>query len=84
MTQNHLGLPVEPLRDVTSEERDALARDGAAVIRGVLPEVWIDPLRGAVEDLLANPIYLERGQTEESARGMGGPMINGFMGWMHN
>ena len=84
MTQNHLGLPVEPLRDVTSEERHALARDGAAVIRGVLPEAWIEPLREAVEDLLANPNYLERGQTEESARGMGGPMINGFMGWMHN
>ena len=84
MTRNHLGLPVEPLRSVTPEERDALARDGAAVIRGVLPEAWIDPLRDAVEDLLANPDYLERGQTEDSARAMGGPMINGFMGWLHN
>ena len=84
MTLNNLGLPVKPLRDVTDEERDALATDGVVIIRGVLPDEWIEPLRDAVDDLLAHPDYLERGSTPESAAVMGGTMVNGFMGWMLN
>ena len=84
MTLNNLGLPVKPLRDVTEEERQALATDGVVIVRGVLPDEWIEPLRGAVDDLLAHPDYLERGSTPESAAVMGGTMVNGFMGWMLN
>ncbi|MDG2278429.1 MAG: phytanoyl-CoA dioxygenase family protein [Pseudomonadales bacterium] len=77
-------MPVAPLRNVTGEERNALAQEGVAILRDVLPEAWIEPLRGAVENLLANPDYLERGQTEQSAQIMGGAMINGFLGWLYN
>ena len=77
MTLNNLKLPVEPLRQVTDEERDALATDGVVIVRGVLPDEWIEPLRGAVDDLLAHPDYLERGSTPESAAVMGGTMVNG-------
>lgn len=39
-------------RDVTDEERQSYERDGAAVLRGVLPEVWVDHLREGVIRLM--------------------------------
>lgn len=40
------------LRDVTEAERTAYARDGAAIVKGILPLEWIDYMRGAVQRML--------------------------------
>ncbi|KWW99073.1 Phytanoyl-CoA dioxygenase [Carbonactinospora thermoautotrophica] len=43
------------LRSVTDEEREAYERDGAAVLKGILPIEWVEYMREAVTRLLAHP-----------------------------
>jgi ectoine hydroxylase-related dioxygenase (phytanoyl-CoA dioxygenase family) len=43
------------LRPVTADELAAYDRDGAAVLRGIVPLEWIDALRTATERLMAAP-----------------------------
>lgn len=43
---------VRPLRDA---ERAAYERDGAAIVRGVIPPDWVDYLRAGVARLMARP-----------------------------
>ena len=80
----NLGLPLQPKRNVRQQDIDNLSTDGVVLLRDALPREWIAPLRGAVDDLLTNPAYLERGQTPEAVEVLGGTMVNGFMGWLHN
>lgn len=42
-------------RDLTPEELDTYWRDGAAIVRGILPLTWIDALRVATEEIMADP-----------------------------
>lgn len=44
-----------PLRDVAEDERAAFERDGAHILRGVIPAAWVDFLRETVDRLLARP-----------------------------
>lgn len=39
-------------RSVTDEERESYARDGAAVLKGIIPIEWVDYMRSAVDRLL--------------------------------
>jgi hypothetical protein len=41
-------LPPTPLRDLTAAEIASYWADGAAVIRGILPQPWIDYMRQAI------------------------------------
>ena len=40
------------VRDVSDAEREAYERDGAAIVKGILPDEWIDFMRAAVTRLL--------------------------------
>src|SRR3954454_9730644 len=40
------------LRPVSDEEKAAYARDGAAIVKGILPLDWIDFMRAAVQRML--------------------------------
>lgn len=42
-------------RDLHPDELAAYWRDGAAIVRGILPLDWIDALREATEELMADP-----------------------------
>jgi len=49
-----------PLAPITDEQVDAFWRDGATCVRGLFGNEWIDHMREAVEDDLANPGPLAR------------------------
>lgn len=53
-------LPDNLPRPPTAEELDAYARDGAAVLRGVLDVVWIERMRSAIERVLSDPGPMSR------------------------
>ena len=56
MGRHALTTPTSGLtRDLTAAERDAYWRDGAAIVRGILPLDWVDALRAATEDLMSDP-----------------------------
>src|SRR5688572_13192829 len=40
------------LRPISAEEKATYARDGAAVVRNVIPEEWVDYMRRAVDRIL--------------------------------
>src|SRR5215210_7315267 len=42
-------------RRLTAAELDAYRRDGAVVLRGILPMAWVEALRSATERLMADP-----------------------------
>lgn len=48
-------LPTTLARAITQQEIDAYHRDGATVIRNVIPDGWIDLMRDAVDRILADP-----------------------------
>lgn len=56
-------------RNITSEEISAYERDGAAVLRGVLPMEWIEVMREAVERILNNPGSASLEYTPEGKQG---------------
>lgn len=43
------------LRPVDAAEKAAYARDGAAIVKGILPPDWIDYMRAAVQRMLETP-----------------------------
>ena len=45
----------KPLRAVTQEESEAFHRDGAIVLKGVLPEEWVDVAREGLEQAIEAP-----------------------------
>ncbi|MFC7049996.1 phytanoyl-CoA dioxygenase family protein [Emcibacter nanhaiensis] len=59
------GLP----RAISDEEIQAYERDGAAVIRNVLPEDWVELMRDAIERILESPGPASREYTPEGKRG---------------
>jgi ectoine hydroxylase-related dioxygenase (phytanoyl-CoA dioxygenase family) len=50
-----MSLANEPLRSLTAVEIAEYEKNGAAVVRQMLPLEWIELMRDAVEDVLANP-----------------------------
>ncbi|MGQ0467006.1 MAG: phytanoyl-CoA dioxygenase family protein [Sporichthyaceae bacterium] len=48
-------LPAALTRDLREDEIESYWRDGAAIVRGVVPLEWIDALRSATQDLMADP-----------------------------
>ncbi|HVE26162.1 MAG TPA: hypothetical protein VNC22_12195, partial [Sporichthya sp.] len=54
MASIETAIPAQGLvRDLRAEELDAYERDGAAIVRGVLPLAWVDALSDAVDGLMA-------------------------------
>jgi len=45
----------QPLRSVTSEDVRAYQRDGAVLLRGILPALWVDTVRDGLEQAYAKP-----------------------------
>ena len=43
------------IRPVTDDERAAYARDGAAIVKGVIPDDWVEYMRAAVTRLVEQP-----------------------------
>ncbi|HEY3811960.1 MAG TPA: phytanoyl-CoA dioxygenase family protein [Caulobacteraceae bacterium] len=70
--------PQNPIRDVTQAERDAYARDGAVVLRGMLQADWIERMREAVDRAVAAPSSAASEYTEEGA---GGRYLGDFFVW---
>lgn len=57
MTSLSLSLNVEYpdvglVRPVTDDERESYARDGAAILKGIIPVEWVDYMRDAVDRML--------------------------------
>ncbi|MEH6478070.1 MAG: hypothetical protein V7727_20425, partial [Sneathiella sp.] len=48
-------LPTNLSRQIRADEIAAFERDGAAVVRDVVPTEWIDVMRGAIERILTDP-----------------------------
>ena len=42
-------------RDLRADEYDAYWRDGAVIVRGILPLEWIEELRTAIDEVMADP-----------------------------
>ncbi len=72
---------IAPLRDVTAGERDAYARDGAVILRGVLDRDWIDRMRDAVADILETP---STASVEYTAQAGSGRYLGDFLMWTHH
>jgi ectoine hydroxylase-related dioxygenase (phytanoyl-CoA dioxygenase family) len=51
-------MPDAPTRDLTSEELEAYARDGAICARGLLPARWVERMATAVDRAVANPTLM--------------------------
>jgi hypothetical protein len=47
-----------PLREITPEETEAFHRDGAVVVRGVLPQEWVDLAGKGLDDAISQPDVL--------------------------
>ena len=67
--------PITPI----AQAREALNRDGAAVIRGVVPTVWIERMREAIDTELAgaSPTAAEYGR-------QAGRFYGDFFLWLHS
>jgi len=48
-------MTARPLRPVTPAETEAFARDGAVLVRGVLPREWVDRARAGLDAAIAAP-----------------------------
>jgi ectoine hydroxylase-related dioxygenase (phytanoyl-CoA dioxygenase family) len=48
-------MTARPLRDVTAEEAHAFHRDGAVLIKGILPQEWIDIAADGLDAAIAEP-----------------------------
>ena len=67
-----------PLRDVTPEERATYARDGAVILRRILPPTWIDAMREAVDRAVQSPSSAASEYTEP---GNSGRYLGDFFVW---
>jgi ectoine hydroxylase-related dioxygenase (phytanoyl-CoA dioxygenase family) len=74
-------LPNKLSRDITAQEIADYQRDGAAVLRGVLPFEWIEVMREAVEDILQNP---GGASVEYTAKEKKGRYYGDFFVWRRN
>ena len=74
-------LPATPVRDVTSEERKAYARDGAVILHGVLQVEWIERMREAVDRAVETP---SPAASEYTEKGKGGRYLGDFFVWMRD
>jgi len=48
-------MAAEPLRDVTTEERIAFHRDGAVLVKQVLPQEWVEVVLAGLDEAIAEP-----------------------------
>lgn len=78
---NTLPLPDRLSRPLTEAERAAFVRDGATVIRGVVPMAWIERMRGAIDRILADP---GAASIEYTAEGKSGRYYGDFFMWMRD
>ncbi len=69
---------IVPIRDVTASEREAYARDGAVILKGVLDHDWIARMREAVADMLATP---SAAAVEYAGKESGGRYLGDFLMW---
>jgi len=51
----HGAMAAEPLREVTAEESRAFHRDGAVLVKGVLPKEWVELLAKGLDLAIAEP-----------------------------
>jgi len=74
------------LRPVSEAEKAAYERDGAAIVKGILPLDWIDYMRAAVQRLLDNPDpssqnYADEGQPRFFAQTFPWMLDDAFKAW---
>ena len=74
-------LPAALARAITTAEIDAYHRDGATVIRDVIPDGWINLMRDAVDRILADPGPASLEYTDE---GKSGRYYGDFFIWMRD
>ncbi len=51
----------EPLRTITDDESRVFHRDGALLLKAILPEEWVRVLEDGIEDAIAHPTPLSSG-----------------------
>jgi len=68
-----------PVREVTPEEREAYARDGIVCLRGFFDDRWVEALRAATEEEMADPGPMVLDLT----RGMKGRFFGSTFVWHH-
>jgi ectoine hydroxylase-related dioxygenase (phytanoyl-CoA dioxygenase family) len=79
--------PTEGLvRPVTDEERAAYARDGAAILKGIIPIEWVDYMQDAVNRLLGrmgsdSQNYADEGKPRFFAQAFPWLVDEGFEAW---
>ena len=86
-TKTHTPIPrAGLLRALTDEERLTWERDGAVVVKGIIPPEWVDYLAGAVDRLLARPDpssqnYAPDGQPVFFAQAFPSQLDTAFRAW---
>jgi len=73
-------------RAVTDAERETYERDGAAILKGILPLEWVDYVRDAVDRLLersdpSSQNYADEGQPRFFAQAFPWLLDDGFRAW---
>ena len=76
-----MSLPQEPLRNLSRVEIDSYERDGAAIVRNILPLEWVELMRDAVERVLANP---GRFGVDNNANEKTGRFFGDLFTWLDN
>jgi ectoine hydroxylase-related dioxygenase (phytanoyl-CoA dioxygenase family) len=74
------------LRPVTDEEREAYEKDGAAILKGIIPAEWVEYMRDAVDRLLArsepsSQNYADEGKPRFFAQAFPWLSDEGFKAW---
>lgn len=70
-----------PLRDVSPEEKAAYGRDGAVVLRQILPHAWIELMADATDRILESPGAAAVEYTED---GRSGRYFGDFFVWLRD
>jgi ectoine hydroxylase-related dioxygenase (phytanoyl-CoA dioxygenase family) len=76
-----LTLPRQLSRQITPDEIAAYERDGAAVVRDVVPREWIEVMREAIERILNDP---GAASVEYTPQGNKGRYYGDFFVWMRD
>lgn len=74
-------LPTKLSRQITPDEIAAFERDGAAVVRDVVPMEWIEVMRAAIERILTDP---GAASVEYTPEGNKGRYYGDFFVWMRD
>jgi hypothetical protein len=74
------------LRPVTDEERETYEKDGAAILKGIIPAQWVEYMRDAVDRLLArsdpsSQNYADEGKPRFFAQAFPWLSDEGFKAW---